>query len=81
MELLPHHGGVAAEALKPPANAAAASTETAGWALLISHKVGQPGVRYWRGRGERRDREERGEGGPSESWIVSVCSNCCTSKL
>lgn len=43
----------AAEALKPPANAA--STETAGWALLISHKVGQPGERE-EGEGEERAR-------------------------
>lgn len=58
MELLPHHGRAAAaraEALKPPANAAAASTETAGWALLISHKVGQPGVKE-EGEGEESAR-------------------------
>lgn len=47
-----------AEALKPPANAAAASTETAGWALLISHKVGQPGERE-EGEGKRGHGEER----------------------
>lgn len=55
-----------AEALKPPANAAAAaaSTETAGWALLISHKVGQPEEREEgeekRGHGEEREIERRG---------------------